>query len=235
MTKIKKMTFDPSIMHKQYYPFFERIFYRPIANYLTPKVAKFSRSPTLFNIIGFLIGFTGIYLIAFGDFWQRVLGAVILIISYIFDCIDGQLARGFKLENGFGALLDTSLDSIKESLIFFALAWSYYLQTNNKYIFIYLAGVLFAQRMFGRTLPRYQILFHGDVEDFKKETIKKTSKLFKFIALLFSESYRSGTIWIIILLGVATNQIIATFIYFITVISSLFIMLLIRAYCKRNK
>ena len=231
----QKSNFNSSIMHKDYYPFFERIFYRPIANFLTPKVAKFSRSPTLLNFIGFFLGLLGIYLIAFGGFGQKVLGAGILIISYIFDCMDGQLARGFKLDNGFGALLDTSLDSIKESLIFFALAWSYYSQTNDQYIFLYLIAVLFAQRMFGRSLPLYQILVHFGIEGIKKQTFNKLSKPLKFIASLFSESYRSGTIWVIVVLGVITDQIKLTFVYFIVVLFSLFIFLLVKSYQENKK
>ncbi|MFC1656450.1 CDP-alcohol phosphatidyltransferase family protein [Patescibacteria group bacterium] len=233
--RTKKTDFNSSIMKKDYYPFFERVFYRPIANFLTPKIALFFRSPTMLNVLGFLIGILGIYMIGFGDYWCRVSGAGILLISYIFDCIDGQLARGFKMENGFGALLDTSLDSIKESLIFFALAWSYYSQTNDYYIFLYLLIVLFAQRMFGRTLPRYQLLFEVGVEKIKNNTLLEFPKLLRPIAFLFSESYRSGTIWVIVFLGVISNQIKLTFVYFIVVIFSLFIFLLIKAYTRSKK
>lgn len=149
--------------------------------------------------------------------------------------MDGQLARGFRIENGFGALLDTSLDSIKESLIFIALAWQYYGQTNDHYIYLYLILVLFGQRMFGRTLPRYQLLFEVGVENIKHKTLQNFPGVFKTIALMFSESYRSGTIWIIVLLGAVTNQIRITFYYFIFVIFSLFIFLLIRAYQRSKK
>lgn len=227
--------FDYSTMHKPNYPFFERIFYRRIANVLTGPIAKMGFSPTMINFLGFFIGLGGIVLIGLGNYPQRVIGAGILILSYILDCVDGQLARGFKITNGFGALLDTTLDSIKESFIFFALSWTYYLQTQDKYIFLYLAALLFLQRMFGRTLPWYRLLFGQEVEEIKKDALSYLPKFMRFLAHLFSEAYRSGTIWAIIFLGVATNEIKLTFIYFIIVIFSLFIFLIFRAYQQRKK
>lgn len=220
-------------MHKDHYPFFERIFYRPIASVLTLRLAEYHCSPTLMNFIGFFTGLGGMVLIAFGDYPLRVLGAGILIVSYIFDCVDGQLARGFRVTNGFGALLDTTLDSIKESLIMFALSYVYFKQTQNEYIEIYLVIIIFLQRMFGRTLAWYRLLFHRDIEVIKKNAYNTLSHLpifLRWISLFFSEAYRSGTIWFVVFSGILTNQIIATLIYFIVVIAALFLFLLISAY-----
>lgn len=230
-----KRKFDRLLMHKPDYPFFERIFYRPMASVLTPPIAKVGVSPTIMNFIGFFVGLGGIYLVATGDYQQRIAGAAVLIFSYILDCVDGQLARGMNLANRFGALLDTTLDSIKESLIFLALAWTYYLQTQDKTIVFYLVAALFSQRMFGRTLPWYRLLFGQEVEEIKKSALKHQPRFIGFLAYLFSESYRSGTIWIIVFLGVVSNEIKLTFIYFIAVILSLFIFLIFRAYQQRQK
>ncbi|HLC38914.1 MAG TPA: CDP-alcohol phosphatidyltransferase family protein [Patescibacteria group bacterium] len=235
MKKNHKPKFNAKIMHKPFYPFFERVFYRPIASVITPGFASINLSPTFVNFLGFGVGLIGIGLIAYGNLSERILGAGILIISYIFDCVDGQLARGFKKISHFGALLDTSLDSIKESLVFFALAWANFRQVHNDHIFFYLALVIFLQRMFGRTLPRYQLLFNKDVENIKKESLKNLPKFLKIIAFLFSESYRSGTIWIVVFIGVILNQIVIIFYYFIVVLFALFMAILISAYRQRNK
>ena len=232
---LNRNNFDTSIMHKKYYPFLERIIYRPIANKLTPFIAKIGFSPTMINFIGFFVGLGGILLITLGDYKLRILGASILLFSYVLDCIDGQLARGFKLTNGFGALLDTTLDSIKESLIFFALSWTYYSETHNKDIFFYLIAILFLQRMFGRTLPWYRLLFHEEVEEVKGGTLKTLPQPFKFLGLFFSEAYRSGTIWVVVFLGVTTNQIKLTFWYFGIVLFALFCFLIFKAFKQRKK
>ena len=227
---MSKASFDPSIMHKKNYPFFERIFYRPAASPLVILAAKSGLGPTRVNIIGFLLGLTGIILVALGGYKLRAIGGSLLVISYILDCVDGQLARALKQADKFGALFDTTLDSIKESLIFFALAWTHYLQTQNKYVFLYLAAILFLQRMFGRTMPWYRLIFRQGVEEIERDTIERSPKSLRFAAAAFSEAYRSGTIWIVVLIGVLTNQIIPTFIYFIVVLSALFLFLLSKAF-----
>lgn len=237
MKRDNKLKFDVAIMHKKIaYPFFERIFYRPIASFLTPKIARLTSSPNLISLIGFLIGLFGICLVAFGIYGQRVIGGGVLLVSYVFDNIDGQLARGFQKQSRFGALLDTSLDSIKESLIFFALALAYYSQTANHDIFWYFIAVLFLQRMLGRTIPLYQLAAHNsDVEEIKQNVLNNLPRSLRSIALFLSESYRSGTIWFVVLLGITTNFIKPTFIYFIATLSILFIFFLVKAYTDHKQ
>src|SRR3990167_3285394 len=225
-----KRKFNHKLMHKDHYPFFERVFYRPIASLITPLVASLGIQPTMMNFFNFVVGLLGVYLIAFGDYKTSVLGALILIISYIFDCVDGQLARGLGKENKFGALIDTTLDSIKESLIFIALGWRYFSITAEPKIGYYVLAILFGQRMLGRTIPWYRLIFRESVEEVKEAFIKDTRPFLKIIGTVFSESYRSGTIWIIIFIGVLHKQIPLVFIYFIVVIYSLWLALLVNGY-----
>ena len=232
--ELRQLKFNPSIRHKNHYPFFERFFYRPIASLITPTIAEWGIGPILINIFSFVLGLLGIYLIAIGNYQIRVLGALILIISYIFDCIDGQLARGWGKTNKFGALLDTTLYSIKESLIFIGLAWQNHLQTGNFFVYYLVVIIILGQRMLGRTIPWYRLIYEKDIEEVKKAILKGKPKLFQLIGSLFSESYRSGTIWIIVLLGILTNQTIAIYGYFILVIYSLWLALMINGF-QRGK
>jgi len=228
--------FNPAIMRKHFYPFFERLFYRPIASFFTPRVARLTSSPNLISIIGFLVGLFGIYLVAFGAYGQRVIGASVLLVSYIFDNIDGQLARGFQKQSRFGALLDTSLDSVKESFIFLALGLAYYFETADPNILWYCTAVLLLQRMLGRTIPLYQVAAdNSDVEQIKQNILDNLPRPLKPIAIFFSESYRSGTIWFVIFIGVATNLIKPTFVYFIVILSFLFLFFLFKTYYDHKK
>lgn len=234
--KNSKLRFNPAVMNKPFYPFFERLLYRPIASFLTPRVALLVSSPNIASLIGFLVGLAGIYMVAFGDYGQRVVGAGIMLISYVIDNIDGQLARGFGKQSRFGALLDTTLDSAKESLIFLALALAYYFQTADLGIFWYFTAVLFLQRMLGRTIPLYQVATHNnDLEKIKINVIGGLPVYLKPIAIFFSESYRSGTIWFVVFIGVATNSIRFAFIYFIATLFVLFLFFLFKAYTDHKK
>lgn len=228
-----KRQFNSKKINKRWHPLFERLFYRRISNWLTPKVAKITSLANLISVMGFLLGIGGIAVIALGDYFLRIGGALILVFSYVIDCIDGELARGYNNQTKLGAFLDTSLDSTKESLIFFALAYSYYSETGRQEIFILLVLVLFLQRMLGRSVPLFEIIFGVDVPRIKVNFLQKNSQIVRTIAAFFSESYRSGTIWIVVLLGVVSNQILLTFCYFVLVLSALFLFLLFNAY-KNN-
>ncbi|MEK7142965.1 MAG: CDP-alcohol phosphatidyltransferase family protein [Patescibacteria group bacterium] len=236
MNKLKKIKFDSSLMHKNHYPFFERVFYRPIAGLITPILARWGIRPILINVFSFVLGLLGICLITIGDYKIRVSGTLILIASYIFDCVDGQLARGLRKTNKFGALIDTTLDSIKESLIFLGLAFQNQFVSSENSLALYLAIIIIlGQRMLGRTIPWYRLIYNKGVEEIKTEILKGKSGLFRLVSIFFSESYRSGTIWMVIFLGIVTNQIILIFSYFIVVIYSLWLVLLISGFQRGQK
>lgn len=227
--------FDINRMNRVDRPYVELFFYRKISHFLTPKVAKFFPWPNLVSLIGFLIGMVGIAMVGLGDYHIRIIGCLVLLVSYIFDCVDGELARGLGTDSRFGALLDTTFDSIKESLIFVAIAWSNYIETTNHDIFFYLIIILFLQRMFGRTFAWYRLLFSQTVKEIKEITLKDLPKFLKIPAILFSEAYGSGAIWVIVFLGVLINQTKPLFVYFIIVLFALFLFLLVKAYrCDRR-
>ena len=235
MRSIIKKKFDLNLIDKKTYPFFEQVFFRKISRIITPQLAKTKVSPTVINILGFLIGIGGLLMVALGSYWVRVGGGLVLIISYLLDCVDGELARGYKMSDKFGALLDTTLDSIKESFVMFALGGAYFIQTHDGHIEIYLVTILFLQRMFGRTLPWFRMLYHEDVNKIKVISLQNMSKLLRPIAVFFSEAYRSGTIWIVVLLGIITNQLLETLIYFIIVTFALFLFLIYESYKHHKK
>lgn len=69
---------------------------------------------TVFSLIFFLA--TALLLLATGD---KVLFAVMLIIAYTLDNMDGIWARQFQQTSNFGAWLDSTLDRIKDVSILF--------------------------------------------------------------------------------------------------------------------
>ena len=55
-----------------------------------------------------------------------MIGAVLLQFVFIFDCLDGQLARYRGQSSNFGAWYDRVTDRVKESLIYFSIGWGHY-------------------------------------------------------------------------------------------------------------
>jgi Family of unknown function (DUF5941)/CDP-alcohol phosphatidyltransferase len=69
----------------------------------------------------------GISVVAAGFFstgqrWGMVLGAVSLYFAFVFDCVDGQLARYTRQFSTLGAWLDATFDRAKEYTVFAGLA-----------------------------------------------------------------------------------------------------------------
>ncbi|MFD0655615.1 CDP-alcohol phosphatidyltransferase family protein [Thermocatellispora tengchongensis] len=55
----------------------------------------------------------------------RLYGAALLCLSFVFDCVDGQLARYTRSFSPLGAWLDATLDRAKEYMVYIGLAAGY--------------------------------------------------------------------------------------------------------------
>ncbi len=82
--------------------------------------------PNTFTTLGFILGCIAGYIAVKGSIR---LASAILLISGMFDTIDGKLARDSGKVSKFGALYDSTLDRYSEVVFFFGLAY-YYIQMN---------------------------------------------------------------------------------------------------------
>ena len=80
-------------------------------------------TPNQVTLISFAIGLLSAYAFSRGTFWPIFAGALLLQLSIIVDCVDGELARYTRQFSALGAWLDAITDRIKEYLVFFALAY----------------------------------------------------------------------------------------------------------------
>ena len=80
-------------------------------------------TPNQVTLISFAVGLYSAYQFSLGTFWSTFAGAVLLQLSIIVDCVDGELARYTRQFSQLGAWLDAITDRIKEYLVFFALAY----------------------------------------------------------------------------------------------------------------
>lgn len=75
-------------------------------------------NPNIVTLIVFSIGILASFFIFLG---KNFVGAVLAILSSILDGVDGELARLFKAQSGFGAFLDTLLDRVVDTMIMAAM------------------------------------------------------------------------------------------------------------------
>jgi CDP-diacylglycerol--glycerol-3-phosphate 3-phosphatidyltransferase len=85
-------------------------------------VAKTRVPPNFLTILGFLLNVGVAWIISQGNF---VLAGFLIIVAGAFDLLDGAVARKTNRVTKFGALLDSTLDRLSESVLLIGLLWYY--------------------------------------------------------------------------------------------------------------
>lgn len=83
-----------------------------------PMVAVLSRSgikPNALTFVSLVLSIAAAYFIGTGHF---LLGGALVLVSGLFDLLDGALARFTKQTTKFGAILDSTVDRVSEAAIF---------------------------------------------------------------------------------------------------------------------
>lgn len=94
---------------------------------LTEFFAKIHVTPNQVTILSFIIALGAIYLYFTG---RLFIGALIWHLSFIFDCVDGCLARKLKKTSDFGAKLDHTLHKVKKAFAIIAIIYATHTQYN---------------------------------------------------------------------------------------------------------
>jgi phosphatidylglycerophosphate synthase len=126
--------------------FFSVFFLRRVSKLLTWAAVKIGATPNQVTIASFAIGLYAAFLFSQGDTWSLIIGAILLQVSIIVDCVDGELARYTRKFSELGAWLDAITDRVKEYAVFLGLAYGAFVQ-NGQNLWV-LAAVLMAIQTF---------------------------------------------------------------------------------------
>ena len=96
---------------------------RPLARRVTPVALRLGLTPNQVTLVSVAVGLAAAALFAVGHGWSLVVGAVLLQLSLVVDCVDGDVARYRRLFSPVGAWLDASTDRLKEFACYGGLAW----------------------------------------------------------------------------------------------------------------
>lgn len=111
--------------------FFSVFVLRRFSKVLTWVAVKIGITPNQVTLLSFAIGLYAAYLFALGDTWSLIGGAVLLQVSIIVDCVDGELARYTRKFSELGAWLDAITDRVKEYAVFLGLAYGAMVQNGQ--------------------------------------------------------------------------------------------------------
>jgi phosphatidylglycerophosphate synthase len=104
---------------------------------------KLKLHPNHVSFIGFLIGLVAVALVIVG-LWQ--LGLVVMVISLLFDGIDGNIARMYGLESKTGEKLEIIFDRSLEALLFSAFAIAFAIDFMLVFLVVYSVLVMTSLR-----------------------------------------------------------------------------------------
>lgn len=97
------------------------LIYRPISFIIVKLVYKFPITPNQISLLSMFFGVAAGVFFAF-DFY--LYGAIILFISNVFDCVDGQLARLKHNGTKIGRIIDGAIDYVTGASVFIGLGIS---------------------------------------------------------------------------------------------------------------
>ncbi len=127
--KLMKSVSSYPFLHK-YLPV-DRYIIRPPAAILVKAVVKTSVTPNQLTLTSFFFGLLAGFAYLGGRPAFFVLGGILVMISTIFDCADGMLARGKNMTSRYGAYLDVFLDRIADFAVLSGAAFGYFKYTQD--------------------------------------------------------------------------------------------------------
>lgn len=102
--------------------FYSTFVLRPLSQPLTTGSIRYRISPNTITVASLLLAIAAAALFALGQWPAYLAGALILQVSLVVDCVDGDVARATVRTSPFGAWLDASTDRLKEGLAYGGLA-----------------------------------------------------------------------------------------------------------------
>jgi hypothetical protein len=98
--------------------FFTTFFVSTWSRYVARWAARAGITPNQVTVFALCVGLLAATAFATGERAGYIAGAVLLYLSFVFDCVDGQLARYTRRFSKFGAWLDSVFDRAKEYAAF---------------------------------------------------------------------------------------------------------------------
>lgn len=101
----------------------DKLVFRPFSRRLSLPLARAGVSPNLVTIAALILGALAAWEISMPETMASLIGAVLLQISFLADCVDGEVARAQGRVSAFGAWFDWMSDRFVTLLAILGLGW----------------------------------------------------------------------------------------------------------------
>ncbi|MFI6498338.1 CDP-alcohol phosphatidyltransferase family protein [Nonomuraea typhae] len=116
--------------------FFTTYFVSTYSRFIARWAARRGLTPNQVTLISILLGIAAAACFATGERPWMVAGGVLIYFAFVFDCVDGQVARYARKFGVLGAWLDATFDRFKEYVVFAGLAVGWVVSGNGDDIWI---------------------------------------------------------------------------------------------------
>ncbi|MFC4113009.1 CDP-alcohol phosphatidyltransferase family protein [Nonomuraea zeae] len=116
--------------------FFTTYFVSTYSRFIARWAARRGLTPNQVTLISIVLGVAAAACFATGDRPWMVAGGVLIYFAFVFDCVDGQVARYARKFGVLGAWLDATFDRFKEYVVFAGLAVGWVVSGNGDDIWI---------------------------------------------------------------------------------------------------
>jgi phosphatidylglycerophosphate synthase len=164
----------------KYTDFLSYFFYQKIAYKITLFLKDTKVTPNKITLLSLLIGVLASLFFLF-DF--KIISFFLLHLSFLFDCVDGQLARATNNFSKIGSFLDNISDRIVENFLLLVFVY--------KYDFFYIDFLIFFNMLFSYI---QDILIYSKTEFLKLKKIEK---------VIFSPIYFLNRSFVILILSLS--------------------------------
>jgi hypothetical protein len=116
--------------------FFTTYFVSTYSRFIARWAARRGLTPNQVTLISIALGIAAAACFATGDRPWMIAGGVLIYFAFVFDCVDGQVARYARKFGVLGAWLDATFDRFKEYVVFAGLSIGWVVSGNSDDIWI---------------------------------------------------------------------------------------------------
>jgi len=146
-----------------------------------------------------VIGILAAVLFSLGEYLYSIIGVIALHVSFLFDCVDGRVAKIKSMTSNYGHWIDDTSDKIIDFLVIFSILFALYNQT--KIVEIWIVGLIAISFNFLIQLANFTTDIVMGLDRNKKV------KILNEMGFLRNFAYTSLNLYVLISLGIVLNQV----------------------------
>jgi hypothetical protein len=165
----------------------------PIATRLIDPLKNLGFTPNMITYLSTLFSFLSIYYFSLDN---RTYACITYLIGYLLDCVDGKMARKYKMTSTFGMALDLVSDNTSNVVLLAFLIQKYGIENYYVILLIFMSYMISISYGLNEAIDSYKKTGNDDfLKKKQKELEKEKDILYDLYLLIIKISYQSYKIF----------------------------------------